>query len=60
MTAATTCTTPPGSGIVDWSFIAAKLTELPQPPILTLEPHTEAHFWASLRGLERVWGRPGR
>ena len=51
---------PPGSGIVDWSFIAAKLTELPQPPILTLEPHTEAHFWASLRGLERVWGRPGR
>ncbi len=51
---------PPGSGIVDWSFIAAKLAELPRLPVLTLEPHTEAHFWASLRGLERVWGRPGR
>lgn len=49
---------PPGSGIVEWDFIARNITDLSRPPIFTLEPHTEAHFWASLRGLERVWGAP--
>ncbi|WP_449247085.1 sugar phosphate isomerase/epimerase family protein [Desulfarculus baarsii] len=49
---------PPGSGRIDWAFIAEGLRGLSTKPILTLEPHTEAHFWASLRGLERLWGRP--
>lgn len=50
---------PPGSGIVDWGFIKHGLAKLSQPPIFTLEPHNEAKFYASLRGLERVWGKPG-
>ncbi|MBI4798015.1 MAG: sugar phosphate isomerase/epimerase [Desulfarculus sp.] len=50
---------PPGQGRVDWGFLAQELAALPQAPLLTLEPHAEPHLWASLRALERLWGRPG-
>jgi len=49
---------PVGSGVVDWAFIKRCVVALPQPPLLTLEPHAEPDLWASLRGLERVWGQP--
>lgn len=47
---------PPGRGNMDWGFIKDGLAKLEQEVLITLEPHREAHFWASLRGLERVWG----
>ena len=48
----------PGCGVVDWDYLQRRLSELADPPLLTLEPHSEPHLWAFLRGLERVWGAP--
>lgn len=50
---------PPGQGRVDWGFVGQNLPTLLRPPLLTLEPHREPDLWASLRALERLWGRPG-
>lgn len=50
---------PVGAGGTDWAWLRARLDELPRQPILTLEPHSESHLWASLRGLQRVWGAGG-
>ncbi len=47
-----------GQGAVDWELLRRGLDELERRPIFTLEPHREAHLWASLRGLERLWGAP--
>lgn len=49
---------PPGGGCVDWEFVRQKIAEMDPPPLLTLEPHREAHLWATLRALEQVWGIP--
>ncbi len=49
---------PPGQGRVDWEFLGRGLAELPCQPLLTLEPHSEPDLWASLRALQRLWGRP--
>ena len=49
---------PPGQGGLDWSWLGRQLAALAETPILTLEPHRESHLWASLRALERLWGRP--
>ncbi len=49
---------PPGHGVVDWAFLKSRIIALPRPPLLTLEPHAEPDLWASLRGLEKVWGQP--
>jgi sugar phosphate isomerase/epimerase len=46
---------PPGQGKLDWDFIRKRFDQLDPKPVLTLEPHRETHFWASLRGLETVW-----
>ncbi len=45
---------PVGWGVVDWDLVGRGLAGLAQPPVLTLEPHREAHLWASLRGLSRA------
>ncbi|MCB2186499.1 MAG: sugar phosphate isomerase/epimerase [Deltaproteobacteria bacterium] len=50
---------PPGRGLVDWGFLAREIPRLPRRPVLTLEPHSEPHFWGFLRGLEEVWGPGG-
>jgi len=47
---------PVGWGLVDWALVKRGLAELASPPVLTLEPHREAHLWASLRGLARMLG----
>jgi sugar phosphate isomerase/epimerase len=47
---------PIGWESVDWGFLHDHLAELNPHPILTLEPHSEPHLWASLRGLQRLWG----
>ncbi len=47
---------PVGWGVVDWDLVGRGLARLQRPPVLTLEPHREAHLWASLRGLARVLG----
>jgi sugar phosphate isomerase/epimerase len=49
---------PPGRGVVDWAYVKRQASSLPAPPLLTLEPHAEPDLWASLRALERVWGKP--
>lgn len=49
---------PPGSGRADWAWLGRRLAGLAELPVLTLEPHVEGHLWASLRGLERLWGSP--
>ena len=49
---------PIGWGCIDWAFVRKSLAELPQAPVLTLEPHNEPHLWGSLRGLMRLWGEP--
>ncbi len=47
---------PPGQGLTDWQALGRHVRGMPRPPILTLEPHSEPHLWAALRGLERLWG----
>ena len=47
---------PCGWGAADWDFLGRVLREKQPRPVLTLEPHTEPHLWASLRNLERLWG----
>lgn len=49
---------PVGAGAVDWEFLAAHLPQAQTKPVLTLEPHREPDLWASLRGLQKVWGHP--
>ena len=49
---------PVGWGKVDWRWLYESLRKMEQLPVLTLEPHNEPHMWASLRGLEKVWGGP--
>lgn len=49
---------PIGQGVVDWGLVKRRLEALDWRPRLTIEPHRESHLWASLRGLERVWGPP--
>ena len=47
---------PVGAGAVDWEMVKQAWDGLGQKPRLTLEPHNEGHLWATLRGLERLWG----
>ena len=46
---------PVGWGAVDWHWFARALAQMPQRPILTLEPHREPHLWGSLRGMARLF-----
>ncbi len=42
---------PIGSGTVDFTRIAAFISRSRVKPLVTLEPHTEANIWKTLRGL---------
>ncbi len=45
---------PVGWGAVDWRVVAQGLSLRERRPVITLEPHREAHLWGSLRGMERL------
>lgn len=47
----------PGRGTIDFRPLFDFLKTCPkeQPPIITLEPHTEEDLWPSLEYLEKVW-----
>jgi sugar phosphate isomerase/epimerase len=49
---------PPGQGLTDWAALNLAIRAMDPAPILTLEPHSEPHLWASLRSLERLWATP--
>ena len=46
---------PPGQGMIDWGWLWQVIKERREEILLTLEPHTEAHLWATLRALEVLW-----
>ena len=45
-----------GRGIVDFASLFSSLRRLGGvPPVVTLEPHTEADLWPSLAYLAHIW-----
>lgn len=46
---------PVGEGTIDFSLLFAMIEEKTRKPLLTVEPHTEEHFYRTLNGLRRFF-----
>ena len=45
---------PIGEGNIDYSLIVDAVSKMKNPPIITLEPHSEDHLWRTLKGFEQT------
>ncbi|MDY6933362.1 MAG: TIM barrel protein [Spirochaetota bacterium] len=45
---------PIGKGNIDFTMIVDFIDQMKQPPIITLEPHTEEDLWSTLEGATRI------